>query len=220
MWYPIQAFIDGLLDEESPVSAKAAAMLVFPHMSPLYMIGRDSIIRLWAAAASVVPYTDEIAQSVVVMLLRFASLDYLQPRIPVDMWSWLNRRPLLPLDCAARRQGGERDAVQTIRALGDIKTLTSYLHLVWSECNMIYPGALEEMCVSIREDFAGIQAEYHRKDLLRRLDHILEQLDLGLDHLRQHEPSLSEHDIRRMKRGYGRLKEVLLEPLTGKWLIS
>ena len=183
-------------------------MLVFPHMALWHVGGHDSPIPLWAAAASAVPYTDEIGQGVVTVLLRIASDDFLRPYIPVDMWSWLNRRPLLPL---ARRRGGELDVVQMIRAHGDIKTLTSYLHLVWSECNIISPGALEEMCASIREDFCGIWVGYHREDLLRRLDYILGQLNLGLDHLRQYEPSLDKAVVQGMKRGYGQLKGVLLE---------
>ena len=203
-------FIVKMLKENSPVPAKEAAILAFPYMSP-WSMARDSPIPLWAATASVVPHTDEIGQSVVTALLQIASDDSLRPDIPVGMWSWLNRRPSLPLDCAARRRGGDRDVVQTIRALGDIQTLTSYLHLVWSECNMIYPGALEEMCASIREDFGGIWMGCDREDLLRRLDYISGQLDLGLDHLLQHEPSLDEDDIRLMKGGYGQLKEALLE---------
>ena len=67
------------------------------------------------------------------------------------------------------------------------------------------------MFTSIRKDFGGIWVGYNREELLRRLDYVLGQLDLGLEHLRQHEPSLNEDEIREMKRQYGQLKEVLLE---------
>ena len=52
---------------------------------------------------------------------------------------------------------------------------------------------------------------HHRDDLLRRLCHILGQLDLGLEYLRQSIPNLSEEDFQLMKAQYGQLKEVLFE---------
>ena len=204
IWYLDDLLIDRLFNEESPVSAKQAAILISPYIS------LESISR-WAAAASVVPFTDEISQSVVTVLLRIASSYDLRTRVPVGMWSWLKKRPLLPPGCTAGHERGAQDAVQMIRALGDIEILTSYLYLVWSECYAIPPGGLEEMRTSIRYHFGGIRVGYNREDLLRRLDYILGQLDLGLRYLRQHEPSLNEDEIREMKRQYGQLKEVLLE---------
>ena len=47
------------------------------------------------------------------------------------------------------------------------------------------------------------------EDLL--LDHVLSQLDLGLEHLQRDEPSLNGGDIVYMKDEYGELKKVLLE---------
>ena len=222
MWCCIGPLIVRLLDEENPISVREASMLVSPHLDVELLVDfaySAQLRELLTAAASVVPYTAEIGQSMVTVLLRTVSSGFIPPDVLGDMWSWLNRCPVLLPGYTARRWG-TRGVVQAVRALGDIETLTSYLHLVWSECNVISPEALEDMCDSIRKDFGGIRVGDHREDLLRRLDYVLEQLDLGLDHLRQHEPSLSEHDIRRMKRGYGRLKEVLLERLTGKWLIS
>ena len=63
----------------------------------------------------------------------------------------------------------------------------------------------------IREDFSGIRMGYHRKDLLQHLDHVLEQLELGLEHLQHHDPSISEGDIQARQSQYRQLKEVLLE---------
>ena len=62
------------------------------------------------------------------------------------------------------------------------------------------------MCASIQGDFSGIGMGRHREDLLRHLDHVLSQLDLGLGHLRQDEPSLNGGDIEYMKYEYGELK--------------
>ena len=210
----IGPFIIRMLEEKSPVSVKQTAILVSPHLDPRVFTESEYSTRLWklwVAATSVVPYTDEVGQSVVTTLLRIAPSPSLRPDIPACMWLWLNRRPSLPPGCTGLHQGDVSGVVQTIRALGDIETLTSYLYLAWSECNIIYPETLEEMCTSIREDFGGIWVGYHREDLLRRLSYILEQLNLGLDHLRQHKPSLNGDDIWLMEYGYEQLKEVLLE---------
>ena len=52
---------------------------------------------------------------------------------------------------------------------------------------------------------------HDQKDLLQHLDYILKQLQLGLDHLQQHKPSLDEYTTQQMRKQYGKLKEVLLE---------
>ena len=211
MWHRIRLPITALLSEENPVSLKQAVVLAAPHL-PWWnpAIGGD-FVRLWAAAARAVPYSHDIGQCVVDTLLLIASQESLRPHIPVDMWSWLNKRPLLPPTCTGGPRGTERDVVQAVRTLGDVEVLTSYLLVIWSEWVCIYVGGLEEMCASIREDFSGIGMVDRRKDLLRRLDHILDQLDLGLEPILQHEQGLGEDDIRSMKDQYKRLKEVLLE---------
>ena len=210
MWSLVEPLIIKLLSDGSPVSVKRAVILVSPHL-PQTVFDDGHSVQLWAAAASAVPYTDDIGQSVVRALLRSACEDSSHPLVPIGMWSWLNKRSLFPPGRRMARDGHVGGAVRTIRALGDIETLTSCLYLVWSECTLIYPRVLEEMCALIREDFSGIWVGYHREDLLRRLDHILGQLDLGLGYLRRHEPSLNESIVHRMKSGYGRLKQVLLE---------
>ena len=67
------------------------------------------------------------------------------------------------------------------------------------------------METSIKLNFSGVGKDHHQKDLLQRLDHILGQLDLGLDYLQQHKSSLKEGEVQLMKKQYGELKEVLLE---------
>jgi hypothetical protein len=141
-------------------------------------------VQQWAAAASAVPYTDEIGQSVADTLLHIASNTSLQPHIPIDMWSWLRKSPSLPPICAGRYYGSHSDVVRIVQGLGDIETLTAYLLLVWSEWQ--YQYAIEEMCALIRNDFSGIRMGYHRKKLLQHLDHVLGQLELGTEHLQQH----------------------------------
>jgi len=169
------------------------------------------IVTLWARAACAVPCTLDIGQSVVDTLLLIASQDSLRPHIPTDMWSWLNKYPSLPSTCIGSSQGTKRTVVQTVRRLGDIEILTSYLLLVWSEWGYLSPDGLEEMCALIREDFSGVGMGYHWKNLLQHLGHILGQLDLGLEHIQQHNQGFGEDDIQSMIVQYKQLKEVLLE---------
>ena len=67
------------------------------------------------------------------------------------------------------------------------------------------------MCTLIREDFSGVGMGCHQEDLIKRLDHILEQLDQGLEYLQRHKSSIDENDIRLKKWQYKELKRVLLE---------
>lgn len=52
---------------------------------------------------------------------------------------------------------------------------------------------------------------HHRKGLVDRLDHILEQLDRGLGYLSQHKPGIDEGHIKMAKEQYEGLRTVLLE---------
>ena len=206
MWHRVKPLVITMLNEESSISLKQAIILVLPHL-PLILEDNRHFIQLFAAAASTVPYTDEICQSVVDVLLRNAlSL----PDTPIGVWSWLNKRPSLPPLCDSRVMGSRREVVQMVRALGDIETLTSYLLLVWSEWDYLSLGGFREMCASIREDFGGVTKAHHREDLLEHLNRVLEGLDRGLGYLKQRNPYLDEGAIQRMKVGYGQLKEELL----------
>jgi len=209
MWCRIEPFISALLHEERHGSPKLAAILASPHLPWDQFTNSENSIHLWAAAASAVPYTNHIGQSVIDTLLRIACEPPLQPHIPVGVWSWLNKRPSLSPVCRGRYLGSSPDVLQIVRALGDIEILTSYLLLVWSEWDHLQGP--NEMAISIREDFRGTQMARHREDLLRHLDHVLGQLDLGLEHLRQSKESLVEDDVQQMKVQYGELRDQLLE---------
>jgi hypothetical protein len=176
----------------------------------------EYVISKWSTAISVALHVKEVAGSVVDTLLQIAANPQLRPLIPADFWLWLNERPSLPPFCRGRWSGGDRDVVRTIRALNDVRILTSYLILVWSEWEYFYPDALSEMRASIREDFNGIGMGSHRAELIQRLDYILGELD------RQPEffyDSLEEmlwyqevgHRLPAIKDEYGRLKRILQE---------
>jgi len=209
MWRYIEPFLSALLDEDAPVPPKWAVILASPHIPWWQFENGAQLIQLWAAAASEVEYTDDVDQSIVDTLLQIAC--WKSPPIPPGMWPWLNRRPNLPPVCSGRYWGTKQAVFQTVRALGDIEILTSYLLLVWSEWDFVMPRGFDEMCASIREDFGGEGMGHHRKDLLQRLDHVLGELERGLEYFRQHKPGLEEDRILFRQGQYGRLKEILLE---------
>ena len=147
----------------------------------------------------------------VVILLWIASGHFLQPHIPIGMWSWLNKCPSLPLICTGHYLGSSEDVFQIVQGLGDIEILTSYLLLTWSEWDSLYESGFNKMCTLIKEDFSRVEMGYNRKQLLQHLDHALGQLGLGLGHLQQYKPNLDEGHVQRSENQYRQLKEVLLE---------
>ena len=65
------------------------------------------------------------------------------------------------------------------------------------------------MQISIREVFGDFDA--NRSDLVRRLDHVLGELDQGLEYLKQRKPGMGTVEIQVAKRDYRKLGEVLQE---------
>ena len=214
IWRRVRLHITVMLREESSASFKRAAVLAAPHIPWDKFSNGQHLVRSWAAATSAIQCTPEVGQSVVDALLHIASQDPLRSHIPVDMWSWLTKQPPFPLARWGRFQNTQRDVVRTIRGLGDTKILKSYLLLVWSEWDYFGFPTLHEMCASIQEDFNGIGMDQDREDLLEHLDRVLTRLNLGLEHLREHEPGLNLGDIELMKYEYGELRKVLVEAET------
>lgn len=213
MWCRITPLITTLLDEGSPVSLRQAAVLALPYLPWRDLSSGDNehLVQLWVVAAVTVPHTNEVVQSVADTLLQTSSNSSLRPHIPIETWSWLNECPSLPPICAGRFWGLSLSVVRMVRALGDAETLTSYLILVWAEWEYLDDESLSEMCTLIQEDLGGIWMGRYRVVLLRHLDHVLGQLDLGSEYLRQHDPRINEGDIRLRNGQYVELKEVLLE---------
>ena len=209
MWDHVDQFVIRLLSEASP----RTIVLGLPHVlhtlqDQLGDVG--DLVRRWAAAACAVPHSEEIAQGVVDTLLQIASEGGLR-YIPINLWSWLTKRPSLPPICLGRCFGTDGSVVKGIRALKDIEVLKSYLHLVWSEWDSLYTDGLDEMCTLIREDFGGVEMRHHRTDLIQRLDHVLAQLDRGLEYFQQHKLGFDEDHIQGGKNQYRKLRETLLE---------
>jgi len=200
-----------LFNEARPDLPNRVMTLMSPYIPWELWSDKDTLVTQWAAAALAAPYTEETGQSVVDTLLQIVSNESLTPYIPVDIWVWLKKQPLLPPICRGRSMGTSGHVVRRVRELGDVEILESYLLLVWSEWDYIHMGGFAEMSRSIREDLGGIGMGPHREVLIKRLDHILGQLDRGLRHLKQQNTTLDEENIVTAKRQYRRLKEVLLE---------
>ena len=189
-------------------------MLTSPYIYWDSELCDESMVSRWVrsvAATSAAAYTEAVGQSVVDTLLQIARVDHLRPHIPIDIWTWLKKRPSLPPVCRGRQRGTRLNIIHQIRALGDIEILKSYFLLVWSEWNWLYGSDLNEMKIAISGDFGGIGMWCHRQDLIERLDYVLGQLEQGWEFLHQQNSSVDEVDVRIAKADYRWLKERLLE---------
>ena len=212
-WHRISQYLAPLVDKRTPPSMNR---IVTTHSTAVpwknVSNGSEAVGR-WATAVLEVSYTEEIGKYVAGALLQIASTDSLRPYIPVDVWAYLKRKPSLP----PGGSWGHRSATEVpgvvpyIQGLGDLDILKSYFLVVWSEWYYFDPLVLREMEVSIKEDFCGIGMRCHREELIGRLNHILAELDQGLDHLKVHQPYTSIYRIKHIKADHRRLKQVLLE---------
>ena len=162
-----------------PGSFKYATLAAFKYgrKFPRHASDISAIMRLWMKAASALPYTDDVGGSVVVGLLKMASIDQSLSHIPTVAWDWLNKRPVLTPECAALLPGSTKRVIQTIQRLGGVRLIASYLCLIWSEDHEICYSNTSAMHRLIREELGGIGAVGYRTDLIRRVDHVLLQLD-------------------------------------------
>jgi len=189
------------LEAVLPVSFKYATLAAFKYGPRLSRDTSDisGMMQLWMEAASAVPYTDAVGESVVVSLLNMASSDRLLPHIPMVARDWLNKRPVFPPECVALLPRATESAVQGIHQFGGAKLIALYLHIIWSEERKPrWYGEMPVMSRLIREELGGIEAAGYRTDLIRRLDHVLLRLDQ------------SEEEWR-TKEKYGELRRELLE---------
>lgn len=208
MWKAIRPFINTLFDEVSPNSLNWVVTLVSPYVLLETWSLNEHMVTQWSAAALAVPYSEEVGQSVVVVLLWLASIDSLQPYIPTTIWAFLVKRLSLPHRHQGRTLETSGPVVRRVQALGDIEILKSYFLFVWSD--WYPPWGFAAMCTSISEDFSGIGMEHHRGELIEKLDHVLEQLDQGLEYLQQYSPDISGPDIQVTKERYGEFRRLLL----------
>jgi hypothetical protein len=101
-WHRVGQYASRLLHEASP----RALVLVFPYIRWDWLADRGDLIQRWAAAVSAVPYTEEVgSQCGRRAVANRVSRTALLPHIPVDVWSWLTKRPPLPPICLGRYVG-------------------------------------------------------------------------------------------------------------------
>ena len=203
-WPYTHLFYRRLFYEASP----RTIVLVSPYLRSYTHVQERT--RQWDAAVSLVPYTEEVAHSVVDMLLQIAAYPGLGEEVTNGAWLWLTKLPSLSPVSRGRANGSNDTAVRTIRELNDPLILKSYLLLLWSECDALNYYGFDEMCASIH-DFSGIEMGHHRADLIKRLDYILGQLDQGLEYLQRDNPRLEEYHMPLMRDRYGELKGILME---------
>jgi hypothetical protein len=153
--YRIESYIATHLEKSSLPSLEKFIAFASHDITYPIRYGRPTVAR-WAVAVLAVPYTEEIGQSVVDAMLSIALYDTLRLQIPVDIWVLLRKRPSLPPVCSGRTYGTSGDVARHIRELGDLEILKSYLLLVWSEWDCLYPSGADEIKLLIREDFCGI----------------------------------------------------------------
>ena len=188
-----------------------AVMLMLPYVDWNDRWADKTTVTRWAVAALALPFTEEVCQSVVGVMLQIAASEFLRPHVPIDIWVWLKKQPYLPPWSTGLRIATDSDVIGHIRELGDIEILKSYALVVWSEWVSLSNSSLDGMEVSIREDFGGIRVSHHRDDLSKRLQHVLRQLDKGLEHFKKWQPGISGSEIQARKEQYRKLKEVLEE---------
>jgi hypothetical protein len=211
VWHRMKPYLTTLFDESSPPPLNQIVTLMSPYVPWDDKFHDEYTVSRWAAAALAVQYTDQTGCSVVDALLQIASIDTLRPHIPIELWAWLKKLPSLPPTCEGRLLGREVAVVRHVRQIGDIEILKSYFLLVWSEWNFLFTSGLDEMRVSVREDFGGIESKHHREDLIQRLDHVLRELDRGWEYIVRHKPGIVRYQVQRAKVHYRMLMEVLLE---------
>ena len=88
MWRHVEPFVSTLPHEESEDSLELAAVLTSPLFPWRQFSHPEQLIKLWAAAASALPYTDKAGRSVIDALLCVAYLETTRQYIPDEMWSW------------------------------------------------------------------------------------------------------------------------------------
>ena len=206
LWRMIVPFIPTLFS----VASDKVIVLTSPHVPWHHKLVNGSVVEKWVAATSAAPCTEESERKVVEALLHIASVDSLQSRIPDDTWLWLTKRPTLPPVCIGRTLGTRIHVIRRVQGLQNAEILTSYFILAWSEWDSIPPECLSQMRAAIAEGLEGEDRRGHRNDLVRHLEHVLRQLDLGLGYFKEQKLWIDEDDVLGAKLQYGELKEILI----------
>ena len=206
VWRHTTLYISRLFESRSPTSLNRVIALTSPYVPWDGTLNGTIAVARWAAAVSAIPYTEEVGQSVVDALFQIATISLLRPRIPIEIWRWIKEHPSLPPVYHGEAKGGELTTLLLIHRLGDVELLKSYFILVWTD-RWTPDGAATGMEKFLREDFGGIEMENHRRDLIERLDYVLERLDQRLEDCEEN----LRRDLETAKQTYTGFKAVLLQ---------
>jgi len=221
VWRRIEGYINALFDESRSPPPDLVIMLMSPFVSWYTLQHDENAVERWVAAALAVWDSEEVGWSAADTLLQIACRESLRSHIKVELWERMKNQRTLPPYCEGTGHITHTTVVPFVQQLGDVEILKSYFLLVWSEWNTINGYGLDVMDASIRQEFGGNGMRHHREQLIERLDHVLRELDRGIEHFRQ--PALdrlhysrfedldSERSIQRRKEKYRYLKQVLLE---------
>lgn len=123
-WGYIGSHITAVFGESSPPHLNRAITLMSPYL-PWYRSKLNTIrgFDRWAAAVSATPYSEEICQTVVDIVLQVSVNDLVRSHIPVNIWAWLKKQPDLPPTCQGRAEGSRQPTARHIRGLGDTEIL-------------------------------------------------------------------------------------------------
>ena len=201
LWHHVILYISRLFERRSPTSLNRVITQISPFVPWDGPMNNTVAVARWVTAASATPYTEEVGRSVIDTLFQIALIDFLRPQIPIEIWIWLKRRPSLPLMHHGKSDGTRSPTIAYVHKLGDIDLLKSYLLLVWTDRWRFDSDHLQEVESLIRDRFGGVGMEHHRKDLVERVDHVLEQLD-------QRPETPSE---KKAKKQYTKFRTLLLE---------
>lgn len=203
MWHHVTLYTSRLFESRSPTSLNRVIALISPFVSWDDILHNPIAVSRWAAAALAIPYTDQIGQNVIDALFQITNIDLLRPHVPIELWRWLKKRPVMPPVYSGLNRAGFAQTTAHVRRLsdGDIDILKSYFLLVWAGQDSYRFGNFHEMERSVREDFGGAGMEHHRKDLVQQLDHVLGQL----------EGKGESQNVKDAKAQYTALKDILLE---------
>jgi len=151
-WAHTRQYSSTLISNASP----RAITLVSPHIHWGHLIDRGDLVQHWAVAVSAVPYTEEVAQSVVDTSPQIAYQYELLPYIPVDIWPWLTKQPSLPPHCLGSINGFDPVICRAVWGLRDTEITKCYLLLLLSEHDHLSSDEFDAAYSSIHEDFGGV----------------------------------------------------------------
>ena len=85
LWHRVALYVSRLFEKRSPTSLNRVITLISPFVPWKGVLNNTFAVSRWAAAASVIPCTDEIGQSMVKALCRIAYIALLRPHIPIGV---------------------------------------------------------------------------------------------------------------------------------------